>query len=150
MRGKPQHIEIKETKKIIDAQKMVDKTIVADCDAFRRIDGEMIIHSQAGTSSTDQVGDLESYPEPIWYDPNGIANILSLASVKKYSRVTYDSNKGNAFIVHLGDNRKIMFKQSNNGLFFHDVRGTASIFVLTVKNNKKLYTRRDVKRAEQA
>ena len=133
--------------------------------------GEMMIHSHIGSRSTKQVGDLPGYPDPIWYDPNGIANILSLSSVRKLFRITFDSDKGNVFKVHIRD-KVVEFKQSKEGLYFHDVRMNGSVFTLThkskertcsrngpgqsynqvttVRENKKFYTRRDVRRAEEA
>jgi hypothetical protein len=40
-------------------------------------DGFMDIHCNAGVSSTHMVGDLPGYGT-VWFNPNGIANILSL------------------------------------------------------------------------
>jgi hypothetical protein len=42
----------------------------------------MDIHCNAGVTSTNMVGDLPGCGE-VWYHPNGIANILSLARVKE-------------------------------------------------------------------
>jgi hypothetical protein len=39
----------------------------------------------------------------VWYHPNGIANILSLARVKEKHRVTFDSADKNQFVVHKKD-----------------------------------------------
>ena len=38
----------------------------------------------------------------VWYDPNGISNILSLKNMKALYCVTYDSasNHGSHFVVH--------------------------------------------------
>jgi hypothetical protein len=48
---------------------------------IRKSDTSMDIHCNAGVTSTDMVGDLPGYGK-VWYHPNGIANILSLARVK--------------------------------------------------------------------
>ena len=48
------------------------------------------------------VGDLSGYGT-VWYHPDGIANILSLAEVQKQFHVTYDSSKQNEFVVHKPD-----------------------------------------------
>jgi hypothetical protein len=48
-----------------------------------RGDTFMDIHCNAGVTSTNLVGgDLPGYGE-VWYNPNGIANILSLSRVKE-------------------------------------------------------------------
>ena len=61
----------------------------------------MAIHCTAGVTTTRLVGDLPGYGK-VWYHPNGIANILSLARVKaKGYTVTYDSAEGNHFIPRL-------------------------------------------------
>ena len=70
--------------------------------SIRKATGEMMIHSHGCSRSTNVVGYLQGYPNPIWYDPDGIDNILSLANVKKLFGVTFDSDKGNAFKVHMG------------------------------------------------
>ena len=41
---------------------------------------------------------LEGYGT-LWFYPEGISNILSLAQVKNIYHVTYDSSKGNYFVV---------------------------------------------------
>ena len=47
-------------------------------------------------------GDLSGYGT-VWYHPDGIANILSLAEVHKQFHVTYDSSQQNEFVVHKPD-----------------------------------------------
>ncbi len=71
----------------------------------------MEIHCNAGVTSTDLIGDLPGYGE-VWYHPNGIANILSLARVKDKYRVTFDSGTKNQFIVHKKDGTKRCFEES--------------------------------------
>jgi hypothetical protein len=60
----------------------------------------MDIHCNAGIISTQLIGDLHGHGT-VWYNPKGIANILSLASVKEQGyRVKFNSSQGNAFHVH--------------------------------------------------
>mgnify|MGYP003502657285 CR=1 FL=1 len=54
----------------------------------------MDIHWNAGVASTNMIGDLPGYGT-VWYHPNGIANILSLARVKDRHRITFDSESEN-------------------------------------------------------
>jgi hypothetical protein len=51
------------------------------------VDWHMRVRYNAGVRTTNQQGRLGSFPEPVWYNPKGVANILSLNSVKKYYRV---------------------------------------------------------------
>ena len=66
-------------------------------------------------------GDLPGF-EPVYFNPNGIANILSLAAVEAARRrVTYDSWDGQVFHVHNPDTGKIVdFHQLPSGLYVYD------------------------------
>jgi hypothetical protein len=69
-------------------------------DNIRQANGFMDIHCNAAVTSTNLVGDLPGYGE-VWYNPNGIANILSLSRDEKQGfRVTFNSSHGNEFHVH--------------------------------------------------
>ena len=57
------------------------------------------IRCNAGVKTTNMRGNLSGYG-PVWYFPNGIANILSLSHVKEKFRVTYDIALDNTFYVH--------------------------------------------------
>jgi hypothetical protein len=87
---------------------------------IRSDNGSMMIHCNAGMATTNQIGDLPGYGT-VWYHPNGIANILSLARVKEHGyRVTYDSEGGNHFTVHKNDGTSRAFKESDRGLYYFD------------------------------
>jgi hypothetical protein len=109
---------------------------------IREGDGHMDIHNNAGVTSTNIIGDLPGYG-PVWYHPNGIANILSLSRVKQKCRVTFDSQDGNAFTVH----STRTFQQSNRGLYYMETKLTGTLLVHTVADNKSKYTNRDYSRA---
>ena len=66
---------------------------------IRKSDGWMHIHCNAGITRTNLIGDLSGYGT-VWYHPDSIANILSLAEVCKQFHVTYDSSQQNEFVVH--------------------------------------------------
>jgi hypothetical protein len=51
----------------------------------------MHIHCHSGALSTRLQAMLPGYGT-VWFDPNGIVNILSLSNVKKKYRVTFDSS----------------------------------------------------------
>ena len=56
---------------------------------IQRIGHSITIHSNAGRSTTDLIGKAEH--GWVWYDPAGIANILSLKRMSRKHRITYDS-----------------------------------------------------------
>lgn len=102
----------------------------------------MTIMTNSGSNTTHWIGDLPGYNKPIWFDPNGIANILSLSNVKKVYRVSFDSCKGNIFTIHK-ESGNIIFKQCKNGLYYHDLSEYTSItMVVTVKDKQELYINR--------
>ena len=58
------------------------------------------VHCNAGVTHTNKIGDLPGYSDPVWYNPKGISNILSLGLVQKNHPVTYNSKDGNEFVIH--------------------------------------------------
>ena len=58
----------------------------------------MTVDSTGGKNFTQLKGGAGVFGSA-WYLNDGIANIILLAKVKKDSRVTFDSNTGNAFVV---------------------------------------------------
>jgi hypothetical protein len=68
----------------------------------------------------------------VWYSDSAIANILSLAQVKKKFPIKYDSTQGNQFIFIRPD-RNIVFKESHSGLHYHDTQNRAYVMLTTTK-----------------
>ena len=59
-------------------------------------DGKYLrLHCNAGVTHINKIGDLPGYSDPVWYNPKGISNILSLGLVQKNHPVTYNSRDGN-------------------------------------------------------
>jgi len=134
---------------------------------IRQSPDTMNIQCTAGRSTTNLIGDFPGYG-PVWYLPNGIANILSLSRVSAKYRVTYDSTSdANAFVVHKRPGVPRRFRSAPNGLFYFDCRdlmgsettlihvpspssldGTA--LINTVRSNALRYSRRDLLRAQEA
>lgn len=111
----------------------------------------MRIMCNAGTVVVNHMGTLKGYGS-VWYHPDAIANILSLSNVQDKFRVTYDSSRGNCFIVHRPDGTQRVFMPTDNGLYASNVNSAENgvIMVSTVAENVKSFTKREVKRAEQA
>jgi hypothetical protein len=103
---------------------------------------------------TDQ-GYLGDYPYPVWYNPKGVTNILSLNNVAKHYRVTMDTACNKSMIVHLGGNSKIVFALAAHGLWVHKLNDQQSIntmwtMISTVAEKASLYSKRAHKRALMA
>ena len=109
------------------------------------------ISCNAGTAETKLIGDLPGYPTPVWYHPEGIANILSLHRVSKHCRVEYDSSEdGASFNVTKPDGTKLHFQPSLGGLHFYDSQEYGTTLINTVADNKTKYTARQCKQAAAA
>jgi len=86
---------------------------------LQKVSTEIKIHCNAGTSTTNMVGDLAGYGT-VWSHRLGIANILYLAKVKGEYEVRFDLAARNWFEVEKKDRsgRKMVFNHSQNGLYF--------------------------------
>jgi hypothetical protein len=115
---------------------------------IRTMDRVMKIRCNAGVMRTSMIGDLPGYDGEVWYNPTGIANILSLSDVEKYHQVTYDSRAEKAFVVHKADGNERRFKQSKKGLFYLDTnRKSGTVLINTVAGNKISNAKRTYKQA---
>jgi hypothetical protein len=92
---------------------------------IHEVRGSLTIHTQAGKAVTKLRGTVPGYGE-VWYCPDGIANILSLAHVAKTRTVRFDSTNGNQFEVTKSDGTMRIFKQSQHGLYYYDMRSPRS------------------------
>ena len=102
--------------------------------------GEMMVHSHADSRTTNMIRDFSVYSNPAWYDPKKHTQLV---------KMMFDSAKDRAFIVHL-EGRTIALKLCSYGLYFHNMKHKQFLFLNTVKNNKKIYTKRETKKADAA
>ena len=119
---------------------------------IRRSEKRMKIACQSGVSSTNLVGDLEGFPEPLWFTPDGIANVLSLASVRKHFPVKYITKGSRARFVVEMEGRKISFNESHDGLYYQELsmKEEGTSLVTTVRDQRERYTNREYQKAKQA
>ena len=124
-------------------------------------DGQYLcVHCNAVVTHNNKSGDLLGYSDPVWYNPKGIANILSLGLVQKNHPVTYNSQDGNEFFIH--SPQRPTFKMTKAGLFYHDMRhllknkdahilmNDSHYPIPQVQDKKERYTARNIKRADLA
>jgi hypothetical protein len=150
---------------LLDSQSTTDAFSNPDLlNNIHEVRESLTIHTQAGNAVTKLRGSLPGYGE-VWYCPNGIANILSLARMVASRVVTFHSHDGNQFEVSKDDGSTRLFKQSQHGLYYFNMNefkgsqgqrpapsaGHGSTFLVnTVAENKARYTADDYKRAEKA
>jgi hypothetical protein len=119
---------------------------------IRQIDMYVEVKCNAGSRTTNWIGDFPGLPEPVWFDKNGRCNILSMKRVKKFYHITYDSDNEHGFIVtHRKKGTSRSFYESKKGLHFSDFKThpiSSHVFATTtVKKQKEQFSKRDVKRA---
>ena len=105
-----------------------------------------------------QVGDLKNFGT-IWYNPQSLANILSLADVRRQNRVTMDTAVEPALIIHRKDGSEMKFLEYKTGLYYYDVATSNPpsnepvspyCLVQTVADKKAVYHRREIEGADKA
>ena len=128
---------------------------------IQEADSVLHLTTTGGSATTTRKGDFKFIKDYItWFDPAGISNVLGLANLMKRYRVTLDSDKEPAFLVHT-ERGVVRFSLTANNLFAYippdsttqftgvDPK-TKAQFVETVAKNEAVHTPRDVERAKAA
>ena len=116
------------------------------------------IGTNAGTRLIDEEADVPDFRE-VMFSEEAIANLFSLNKLCERYRVEFDSDKENAFIVHLSKDRRIKFPVNSQGLYTYnplkDQKGKEMINNIATRTrsaSKKVhvegYTPREVQRAK--
>lgn len=104
------------------------------------------------------VGDLGNVGT-VWYSESSLANILSLAMVRKVCRVTMDTAKEAAIMVHQSNGSEMKFLEYESGLYYYGAldklnsnKTTISAYnmIQTIDENKHLFHQQEVKGADWA
>jgi hypothetical protein len=99
------------------------------------------------------MGTLRNYG-PVWYYPDGIANIISMSNAEKLGfAVSYSSADGVFHVTNPATTTNRIFARSDTGLFYSDTAapaGTEVSLVTTVEDKCSNYSKADYSRAEQA
>jgi hypothetical protein len=134
---------------LLDNQSTVDVFANGDMlEDIHQVDDEMVIASNGGSNVTSEMGTVPGYGL-VWYDPVGIANIVSLSRVREKYHVSFNSDN-NIFIVTKPDGTVFEFKQSESGLYYYDLvsnKCKGAVMVDTVASKKSRYTNEDDSRA---
>ena len=113
----------------------------------------ILVRCNAGTITLTHKGYFGSYPEPVWFNPHGIANIMSLDNVAKYFRITMDTEADNAMLLHKDDGLTMKFAPTGKGLYHHNLGAEDSglwTFITTVAGKADKYTHWALQRARAA
>lgn len=112
----------------------------------------LVVRCNAGTVKLTHRGYFGTYPTPVWYNPKGVANILSKYEVGRQFKMVYDNSKWDGYTVQVGD-QQVHFGASTAGLYYRDVATDpqqAWIHIQTVKQQKSQFTKKEVRRAARA
>jgi hypothetical protein len=90
---------------------------------IRKSKSKVTVHTDGGTQISKLIGDIPNFGI-LQYNPQSIANILSLAAVRKVCRITMDSVIEHAFLVHRKDGSIMKFIEFYSGLYYHDMSYT--------------------------
>jgi hypothetical protein len=112
--------------------------------------------TNGGFQDSKLVGDFPNLGE-VWFNPESIANIVLLSKVSKICRVTMDTTAEAAMIVHRLDGSQMKFHEHYCGLYVFSPSHKSNnpqvvdyTMLSTVKEQKSMFTARDVARADDA
>jgi len=124
----------------------------------------LTLQTNGGSLKTDLVGDVKGYGK-VWYDSSSLANILSLANVRKRFSITMATGPNDPvpkIIVHKSNGEKMIFFEHAMGLFVHDPTKFEksnvnlekvldySFFTNLVSTLESQFTKQQVKQAQEA
>ena len=118
---------------------------------IKETDEELELQTNGGVLKTKKKGYMHGIGW-VWYSPEAITNVLSMALVEDLYRITYDSNVEQAFTVHIDEFQKIKFHRKNQ-LYIKKLKSAQDYkfcMVQTVQENKHFYTPRQIERAKLA
>jgi hypothetical protein len=115
------------------------------------------VHTNGGTQTSNQIGTVKNFGD-VWFNTNSLANILSMAEVRKVCRITMDTSLEAAMHVHRKDGSLMKFQEYRSGLYFFDTlvkKNTSTneqdyLFLNTVAGNKGKYTQHEIQGADKA
>ena len=119
------------------------------------------VHTNGGTQLSHQIGTVKNFGD-VWFNPESLANILSMSEVSKICRITMDTHIENAMHVHRTDGSMMTFKEYKSGLYYFDAAAAVVapkttnensddyLFLHTVDGNMAEYTRREIDNAKKA
>ncbi len=128
---------------------------------IRDSESKLTLTTNGGQITSTQLGNLQ-YIGPVWYNPESIANILSLAQVRKVLRVSMDTAFEPCLLIHKEDGSVLKFRESESGLYYYDTsssndNSTSELlhhanysFIQTVDEQKSRFHRREIEAADKA
>ena len=81
--------------------------------------------TNGGHQDSNMIGDFPNLGQ-VWYNPDSIANILSLADVRKVCKISMDTSKEPTIFVHRLDGSVMKFIEHPSGLYIFNPNTTSN------------------------
>ena len=113
------------------------------------------VYTNGGHQLYSQAGTLNVLPFEVYYNPESIANILSLSEVCDHFEVVLNSKNNQSIYVHVSKHQVLRFKRCDSGLYYIDLNAnsepiTPYTFFTTVRANKEFFSPREIHSADKA
>jgi hypothetical protein len=93
---------------------LADSALVDD---IHEVDKTMHVRCNVGIMKTNLMGQFSDFPEPVWYNPDGVATILLPYIMSQYYWVTMDTKHDNTVNVTKNDGTVPRFAPVGKGLY---------------------------------
>ena len=127
---------------------------------IRQSNTALKMHTNTGSKDSNQQATVPGLGNVLFHE-DAIANIFGFGDLVSKYRITYDSEKGDAFLVHM-EHKTVKFTRRPEGLYQFKVPQTykeefkmnqeekSNNMIQTVDGNKIVYTKRQMERAKVA
>ena len=146
-------MSLPDTWLLIDSCSTVD--IISSHDllhGIHKVSNPIRVRCNAGVTILDWMGYLGDYPQPVWYNPDGGANIMSMFNISQQYHLSMNTHKANAILMHHHNGDVTVFTPSTNGLYKHALCNNESIngfwsCMQNVSEHKDHYTQHEIEAA---
>jgi hypothetical protein len=84
------------------------------------------VHTNGGMQRSTKIGTVKFFGfGDVWFNPDSLANTLSMAEVRKVCRITMDTSQEAAIAVHRKDGSLMVFRECQSELCFFDTAATS-------------------------
>ena len=122
---------------------------------IHKVSNPIRVRYNAGITTLDQMDYLGDYPQPVWYNRDGRANIMSMFNISQQYHLSMNTHEAIAILMHHQNGNVAMFTPSANGLYKHALSHNESInefwsCIQTMSGHKDHYMQREIEAANQA